>query len=109
MLSPKQPLTALHPEVRIDSATREQFARLCKKAGTSSYAGIKQLIAAYLARPFKLHPAKKDEVRDVKLSGVRDTPEHVKALKARADQAGVSHGEAIRQIIHHYIDKGARA
>lgn len=108
MLSPKQPLSATHPDVRIDAATRKQFAQRCKKAGTSPYAGVRQLIEAYLARPFKLHSARKREVCNAKIPGVRDTKESVQALKAKAATAGISHGEAIRQIIHHYIDKGAK-
>lgn len=107
MLSPKPPLAGLHPDVRIDTASRRQFAKRCKKAGTTVSAGIRELVAAYLAHPFKLHPAIKGAVCDAKLTGVRDTTANVQVLKAKATAAGITHGEAIRQIIHHYIDKGA--
>lgn len=109
MLSPKPPLAGLHPDVRIDTASRKQFEGRCKKAGTTVSAGVRQLVAAYLNRPFKFHPAGKGETCDAKLTGVRDTAANAQALKAKATAAGITHSEAIRQIIHQYIDKGARS
>lgn len=106
MLSPKPPLAGQHPDIRIDAASGKQFERKCKKAGTTVSAGVRQLVAAYLNRPFKFHPAEKGETCDAKLTGVRDTAANVRALKAKAKAAGITHSEAIRQIVHHYIDKG---
>ena len=106
MLSPKSALSATHPDVRVDRAMLDAFSRRCKDAGVSTYGGLQQLIGVYLKRPFKLHPAKRSALQDAKIPGVRDTPERVVALKARASAAGISHGEAIRQIVRRYIERG---
>lgn len=109
MLLPKPPLAGQHPDIRIDAASGKQFERKCKKAGTTVSAGVRQLVAAYLARPFKFYPPGKGEACDAKLTGVRDTAVNVEALRAKATAADITHSEAIRQIIHRYIDKGARS
>lgn len=106
MLSPKSALSATHPDVRVDKVMLVAFSRRCEETGVSTYGGLQQLIEAYLKRPFKLHPAKRSGLQDAKIPGVRDTQERVKALKARASAAGISHGEAIRQIVQRYIDRG---
>ena len=106
MLSPKSGLSATHPDVRVDKAMKKAFALRCNDAGVSTYGGLRQLIEAYLKRPFKFKSAKRSAAHVAKIPGVRDTPERVKALKAKAGAAGISHGEAIRQIVQRYIEKG---
>lgn len=106
MLSPKPSLSATHPDVRVSKAMQKAFALRCNEAGVSTYDGLRQLVEAYLKRPFKFKDANRSGMRDAKIPGVRDTPERVKALKAKASAAGISHGEAIRQIVQRYIEKG---
>lgn len=107
MLSPK-PTRKLHPDLRIDAATHDRFVGKCKQAGISISMGVRQLVAAYLDKPFKFKAGQDAPMRDTKLPGAWDTLANVEALRKHAARAGVSHSEAIRQILHRYIEQESK-
>lgn len=104
MLSPK-PTRMLHPDLRIDAATYDRFVLMCKQTGISVSMGVRQLVAHYLEKPFKFKEGLHAPMRDTKLPGAWDTEANVEALRKHAAHAGVSHSEAIRQIVLRYIEQ----
>ncbi|WP_152597990.1 hypothetical protein [Novilysobacter arseniciresistens] len=108
MLSPKPSnakLTARHPVVREHPAIVEAFKRKCAQVGITQGEGIRQLIASYLAHPFKLHPRVWNEDRSAHYTGAKNTPEQVAKLAQVAVKNGTQQGEVIRQLIHRYLEQ----
>lgn len=98
-----KPAMGRHPTVRETAATVKHFRKHCDGLGITVSDGLRQLIAGYLARPFKVKPGRRGEGREAILGTPHDRVDNIEALAKHAKRMGVSTGQIIRELVRRHL------
>lgn len=98
------------PMVRGSDKDYRALAKQAMKAGITPSEAIRQLLAAYLVNPFKLSSQDlTDGLKDRHWAPLRAQAALVAGITKAAQKAGVSVGEAIRQIVRNHLAQPLKA
>ena len=94
------------PVVREDPDVVQRLGETADKAGVSSPEAIRQLLAAYVARPYDLEklPIARRGLTS-RLGPVKLDAGVLKAFQAHAEDAELSMGEAVRRVVRRFLAK----
>ena len=94
------------PLVREDPEVVQRLADVADKAGVSSPEAIRQLLAAYVARPYDLEklPVARRGLTS-RLGPVKLDAAVLEGFKRHAEDAELSMGEAVRRVVRRFLDK----
>ena len=89
-----------HPITRERADVVKRFKRRCKKLGWTTEGALRQLIHNYLANPYPFKSRVQGGRSKVALlTSIHDDVDKVVAFRAHAVKAGITTGEAIRQLV----------
>lgn len=92
------------PKFRESDAVYQALKKQATKAGITPAEAVRQLVGAFLAKPFKLNTdVPTDGAKDRHWAPVSVDPVMLKNITNAAQKAGVSVTEAIRQIIRKHL------
>lgn len=92
------------PMVRGSEADYRALSKQSKKAGITTSEAIRQLLTGFLTQPFSLiSEMLTDGAKDRNWAPLRAEPALVASITKAANKAGVSVGEAIRQIVRKHL------
>ncbi len=89
-----------HPITRERADVVKRFKRKCKKLGWTTEGALRQLIHSYLTNPYPFNARiQGGPSKGALLSSIHDDLDKVIAFRAHAIKAGITTGEAIRQLV----------
>ena len=99
-----QPKSSHLPKFRESEAVYQALLKQSTKASITPSEAMRQILGAYLTKPFKLSSKDlTDGVKDRNWVPLRAEAPLVTGITKAAQKAGVSVGEAIRQILRRYL------
>lgn len=98
------PKSARLPKFRESEAAYQALKKQATKAGITPAEAIRQLVSAFLAKPFKLtNEALPDGTKGHQWAPVNVDPVMLESITKAAQKAGVTVTEAIRQIVRRHL------
>lgn len=104
--SPRTQRTARVRDVRETKAIVAALRERARAAGITPSEALWQILGNFSKRPFALRAQQPmDEAKDGRWPCVMVEPKVLSVLKARTQAAGISQGEAVRQIVRAWLAK----
>lgn len=96
------------PMTRDTQAVGQAFIQAAHDAGISASQGLAQLLEQYAAKPFAFTPGISPGRKDWRSRSITVDPAVARQIQRRAEHAGITLGEAIRQVVRRYLEQEGR-